>query len=57
VFVKPAKGLRVRDPISKLHLPEDGKEVPESTFWIRRLKSGDVVQVYPIPNPIPSDEE
>jgi hypothetical protein len=57
VFVKPAKGLRVRDPISKLHLPEEGKEVPESTFWIRRLKSGDVVQVYPIPNPIPSDEE
>jgi hypothetical protein len=45
MFVKPAPGLRVRDPISRLHLPEGGAEVPESSYWIRRVQSGDVVRV------------
>lgn len=43
MFVKPAPGLKVRDPISRLHLPETGKEVPESTYWMRRLAAKDVV--------------
>ncbi len=43
MFVKPAKGVTVRDPISKLHIPESGAEVPESSYWVRRLRSGDVV--------------
>lgn len=45
MFVKPAHGVKVRDPDSRLHLPEEGREVPESSFWIRRLRAGDVVQV------------
>lgn len=45
MFVKPGPGRKVRDPITKRHLPERGKEVPESTFWIRRLSVGDVVRV------------
>ncbi len=44
MFVKPAPGKKVRDPISKLHLPEEGKEVPESNYWLRQLKAGDVVK-------------
>jgi hypothetical protein len=43
MFVKPAPGLKIRDPKSKLHIPESGAEVPEETFWIRRLADGDVV--------------
>lgn len=47
MFVKPAPGIRVRDPLSRLHLPEEGKEVPEDSFWTRRLRSGDVVRADP----------
>lgn len=43
MFVRPAPGLKVRDPVSKMHIPATGKEVPESSYWVRRLKSRDVV--------------
>jgi hypothetical protein len=44
MFVKPAPGVKVRDPVSKTHLPESGREVPDTDpFWHRRLRSGDVV--------------
>jgi hypothetical protein len=43
MFVKPAPGLLVRDPVTKRHLPESGKEVPENSYWVRRLAAGDVV--------------
>lgn len=42
MFVKPAHGLKVRDPITKRHLPDEGREVPTSTYWVRRLACGDV---------------
>jgi hypothetical protein len=47
MFVKPAPGLKVRDPVSKLHIPETGMEVPEESYWFRRLRSGDVVPASP----------
>lgn len=43
MFVKPAPGLKVRDPISHLHLPDAGREVPEDSHWLRQLAAGDVV--------------
>jgi hypothetical protein len=43
LFVKPQPGMIVRDPRTKLPLPESGKEVPSNSYWIRRLKGGDVV--------------
>lgn len=43
IFVKPKKGMLVRDPISKQMLPENGKAVTKSTYWLRRIKDGDVV--------------
>lgn len=45
MFVRPAEGLQVRDPATKRLLPSDGKEVPESSYWLRRLKCGDVVLI------------
>lgn len=42
MFVKPRKGVKVRDPESKRHLPEEGAEVPENSYWMRRLLDGDV---------------
>ena len=43
MFVIPAEGRNVRDPITKKHLPETGKEVPQTTYWERRIASGDVL--------------
>lgn len=52
MFVKPAAGLTVRDPVSRKALPPDGAEVPNSTYWRRRLAAGDVILVdKPASNP------
>ncbi len=48
MFVKPKDGLPVRDPATKRHLPAEGKEVPETSYWLRRLKCGDVVLIQQI---------
>jgi len=45
-FVKPLKGLIVRDPTSKAITPEGGTTVPwigpEGRYWRRRLKEGSI---------------
>ncbi|VWC53660.1 hypothetical protein BLA9940_02061 [Burkholderia aenigmatica] len=44
--VKPAQGLKVRDPHTKKLLPDDGIDVPDdSPVWNRILNDGDVVRV------------
>lgn len=45
MFVKPAAGRTVRDPVKGTFLPEEGTEVAESMFWTRRLRDGDVIAV------------
>lgn len=45
MFVKPAAGRTVRDPVKGTFLPSEGAEVAESTFWNRRLRDGDVLTV------------
>jgi len=44
IYLIPAEGHRVRDPAGpgKTLLPEEGKLVPESTYWLRRLKEKSV---------------
>lgn len=42
-FVKPAPGLVIPDPDRNDVLPPEGREVPASDFWLRRLRDGDVV--------------
>jgi len=41
--VRPAEGRAVRDPLTKQLLPADGRDVPDNSFWRRRLRDGDVV--------------
>jgi hypothetical protein len=36
-------GLSVRDPDLKDLLPREGREVPSTDYWHRRLRDGDVV--------------
>lgn len=60
MFVLPAEGRPVRDPVTKRHIPASGAEVPESTYWLRRLRCGDVViaPAFVVPmSPITSDLE
>ena len=52
MFVMPAPGLKVRDPKTKRHIPDEGIEVPDTdTFWNRRLADGDVVEFIPAEQP------
>lgn len=44
INVKPAKkAVPVRKPDGS-YLAEEGENVTRSSFWVRRLKDGDVVQ-------------
>ena len=44
--VKPVDPSAViRDPHTMTVLPADGGEVPETTFWIRRVLDGSVVRI------------
>ena len=44
VFLKPKEGLRVKDPKTMQPLPPEGKRVKLDTYWLRRLKAGDVIR-------------
>ena len=48
-LVKPAPGLKVRDPQTFVHLRTEGEEVlldgEHGTYWRKRLAAGDVVRV------------
>lgn len=45
MYVKPKEGRRVVDPATYRDLPAEGKEVPRSAYWLRRIKDGDVEKV------------
>ena len=48
MFVKPAEGLKIRDPFKKDHLPPEGREVPNGDlYWHRLLMDGDVIAAAP----------
>lgn len=57
MYVKPAarevegRPLVVRDPDLLDLLPPEGREVPESLYWHRRIAEGDVVLAQPIAEP------
>jgi hypothetical protein len=57
MFIKPVLGRLVRDPVTKTHLPPEGREVSDhDLFWRRRLDDGDVV-VVSAPLSAPSPQE
>ncbi|OFX01392.1 MAG: hypothetical protein A3E78_01925 [Alphaproteobacteria bacterium RIFCSPHIGHO2_12_FULL_63_12] len=43
IFVRPAPGARVRDPMTKAPIPDAGLLVPNNGYWQRRILVGDVV--------------
>ncbi|MEX0445211.1 DUF2635 domain-containing protein [Xenorhabdus sp. SGI246] len=48
MFVKPVAGRSVRDPAKGTHLPEGCTEVPDTLFWHRRVRDGDVELCQPV---------
>jgi hypothetical protein len=55
--VKPARaGDIIRDPRTKQQLPAEGGRVPDTSFWHRRLRDGDVVLVEDEPAAPPAAE-
>lgn len=46
MFLKPGKpDLLVRHPLTKRKLKADGEEIQLNSYWRRRLKCGDVIEV------------
>lgn len=47
MYVKASPGLKIRDADLKDLLPDDGRDVPDTDYWLRRLRDGDVVEATP----------
>ncbi|CAB5645904.1 DUF2635 domain-containing protein [Providencia hangzhouensis] len=45
IYIKPTEGLTVRDPETYQPLSIKGEKKPRNTYWLRRLKDGDVVHI------------
>ena len=45
IKIKPAPGLKVRDPATGRHLADKGEEKPKNAYWLRRLRDGDAILV------------
>lgn len=43
IKIKPAAGMKVIKPDSKLALKSEGEEVIQDSYWLRRLADGDVL--------------
>jgi hypothetical protein len=51
MLVKPVSGRQVPDPEKGGFLPPEGRAVEATTYWLRRLADGDVVEVDPEAKP------
>lgn len=47
LFLKPAHGRQVRIPNTNTHLPMCGAYVEESSYWRRRVQTGDAIPATP----------
>lgn len=52
--IKPKEGLIVRNPVNGLIVPEKGLNVPNNSYWRRRVKDGSVDIMKESPNPKPT---
>lgn len=46
MIVKPAPGIKLRDPVTKQFISDEGHQVDDfDLYWIRRINDGDAVKV------------
>jgi hypothetical protein len=43
MYIHTAPGIVIRDPDLLDLVPPEGREVPDTSFWQRRLRDGDVI--------------
>ncbi|MBN8486373.1 MAG: DUF2635 domain-containing protein [Burkholderiales bacterium] len=48
VWVVPAEGLTVLNPLDMSVVPPEGAEVSNSVYWRRRLADGDIASAAPV---------
>ncbi|MBU1610334.1 MAG: DUF2635 domain-containing protein [Proteobacteria bacterium] len=46
-YVKPTEGRRVLNPATRQPLPAEGASVEKSSYWLRRIAAGEVVETKP----------
>lgn len=56
MFVKPKEGVLLRDPATQQPLPAEGANVPDTSFWHRRVRDGDVTIAEPPAEEKPAQE-
>lgn len=44
MHIKPASGVRLRDPVKGDVIPKEGRDVPRSEYWLRRIHDGDALE-------------
>ena len=49
MYVTPTPGLRIPDPDLRDYLPVEGREVPDTPYWHRRVNDQDVALARPVP--------
>lgn len=47
VHIKPRENVQVRDPLTGRALKTRGEKKPRTSYWLRRLRDGDVILVDP----------
>ncbi|MCP1375390.1 DUF2635 domain-containing protein [Dyella lutea] len=47
LYLTPKAGVTVRDPKTGKPLAESGESKPATSYWLRRLRDGDVIQGKP----------
>ena len=52
IFVVPKKGLKIVDPQLRDQIPDEGREVQDSTYWRRMANYGDVSIIDPASVPV-----
>lgn len=45
LHIKPRDGVTVRDPRTGRALAKGGERKPRVTYWLRRLRDGDVIDM------------
>lgn len=56
LYVIPKRGLSLRDPHLADRLPPEGRMVPDTLFWRRRLRDGDVFLGQPPAEPAAQEQ-
>ena len=56
MYVVPKEGSIIRDPLSGIIMPAEGRNVADVSYWRRRVKAGDVRVVENVHEPVAEEK-